>query len=244
MPPASAAAIGRTLSRLGRISHSGGQEKTSSSRDAVFRAIAEAGAPIPMDGICAATGLHANTVRPHLDLLLATGRITREQGRSVGRGRPPWLYRAVETEAMRQRKQLADALVDALQGADSAALAHEAASRWAAQLEPDHRPRPAQSADDAVLAAADSLAALGFQATVTPLGDRIDLRSCPYADLVADRPVICDIHAALLLQLLEASGQPVELERFDVFPRPGVCTAHLRRSDQRPVRTITMRSPE
>lgn len=244
MTPASAAAIGRTLSRLGRVSHVAAEETTSASRDAVFRAISEAGEPIPIDGICAKTALHANTVRPHLDVLLATGRITREQGRSVGRGRPRWLYRPVETDAMRQRTKLADALVQALQGADSAELARAAAGRWAEQLDPDHRPGPAQTADDAVLAAADSLTRLGFETTVTPLGDRIDLRSCPYADLVADRPVICDIHAALVLQLLEASGQPVELERFDVFPRPGVCTAHLRRGDQRPVRTITMRSPE
>ena len=240
MSTGSATAIGRTLSRLGRISHQGGGETAPASREAVYKAIARTGQPIAIDGICEATGLHANTVRPHLDVLLATGRITREQGQSARRGRPPWLYQSVETPAMRQRKQLADTLVESLLAADSAGLADAAAHRWAAHLGPEHCPGPAGSADDAVLGAADSLTSLGFEVTVTPAHDRLDLRSCPYVDLVAERPVICDIHAALLQQLLRASEQGVELKRFDVLPRPGVCIAHLRRGDQAPVRTITM----
>jgi predicted ArsR family transcriptional regulator len=206
--------------------------------------VAEAGGPVGIDAICEATGLHPNTVRPHLDVLLAAGRIARERGHSVGRGRPPWQYLAVETEDMKQRRKLAEALLDQLHGAESADIADGAARRWAAQLMPEHRPAPAPDPDAAVDAAGDAMASLGFEVSITPTRDRMDLRGCPYVDLVAERPQICDIHAALLQQLLQAGGQPIELDRLDVYPRPGVCTAHLRRSDQRPIRTITMRSPE
>ena len=40
----------------------------------------------------------------------------------------------------------------------------------------------------------------------------------PYAALVADHPVICDIHAKALEQVLAGTGQDIELESMDVFP--------------------------
>lgn len=215
---------------------------TPPTRQAVYRIIAEAGDPISIDRICSVTGLHANTVRPHLDVLLAAGAIAREQGPREGRGRPPWRYRAIEAPQDRERRTLADALLAQLELGGTPELVGAAGRRWAQQL--DHPIGPADSADGAVEQVADALQGLGFEVSVTPARDRLDLLQCPYADLVAEQPVICDIHAALVRQLLDSSGQPVELERFDVFPRPGVCTAHLRRGDQQPVRTITMRSPE
>ena len=62
----------------------------------------------------------------------------------------------------------------------------------------------------------------------------------PYVDLVDDNPVICDIHAALVGRLLEQTGQPVRVTSMDVWARPGVCVARLRRSDLVPTRTITI----
>ena len=66
---------------------------------------------------------------------------------------------------------------------------------------------------------------------------------CPYASLVQEHPVICDIHARALEQVLAGTGQPVELESMDVFPRPGVCVAHLRRGDVEPGRVIAGSEP-
>jgi hypothetical protein len=51
--------------------------------------------------------------------------------------------------------------------------------------------------------------------------------------------VICDIHTALLSRLLAQTGQDVTVEAMDVWARPGMCVARLRRPDLVPSRTIT-----
>jgi hypothetical protein len=75
------------------------------------------------------------------------------------------------------------------------------------------------------------------------VGDAVYLGRCPYASLVQEYPVICDIHARALEQVLAGTGQPVGLRSLDVFPRPGVCVAHLRRDDVEPGRVIEGSEP-
>lgn len=240
MAQASASAIGRTLSRLGRLKAEPG-EVGASTRQQIRALIAGSETPVSIEEITSATGLHANTVRPHLEVLLALGIITRAHVARPGPGRRPWVYSVSETPLERDRRRLAESLLRQLEQADEPELAAQAAKRWSEH--PDTRVVAAESPDEAVANAADSMSAMGFQTTTTPAGDRIDLQGCPYRDLVAERPVICDIHAALLQRLLGASGQPVSLERLDVWSGPGVCTAHLHRADRQPARSIPDRSP-
>ena len=83
----------------------------------------------------------------------------------------------------------------------------------------------------------------GFEAVRNPVGDEITLRACPYAELVHEHPVICDIHAELLGEVLARTTQPVTLASLDVFPRPGLCVAHLRRPDVDPEWTVELPDP-
>ena len=83
----------------------------------------------------------------------------------------------------------------------------------------------------------------GFEAVRNPVGDEITLRACPYAELVHEHPVICDIHAELLGEVLARTTQPVTLASLDVFPRPGLCVAHLRRPDVDPEWTVEPAGP-
>ncbi len=233
--------IGRTLARLGLM---GGRQAQASrapdSRSTLETLIAEADAPLSIDDLTSATGLHANTVRAHLEVLEAGGSIERLQGKRAGRGRPPWLYRATAMDPS-PHLVLAEALLDQLQDAASSDITATAAARWAATLhgERDEAALAAETPDDAVADVVAALEDLGFTATADSLGDRIDLQRCPYASLVDERPVICDIHAALITQLLDASGQPVTLTRLDVWSRRGHCTAHLERPDVQPAWTVT-----
>ena len=71
------------------------------------------------------------------------------------------------------------------------------------------------------------------------MGDAITVTDCPYADLVDDNPVICDIHTALVVRLLNQTGQPVTVESMDVWARRGMCVARLNRPDIVPARVIT-----
>ena len=58
-----------------------------------------------------------------------------------------------------------------------------------------------------------------------------------------EHPVICDIHAELLGEVLARTTQPVTLASLDVFPRPGLCVAHLRRPDVDPEWTVELPDP-
>ncbi len=238
--------IGRTLARLGELSQRAseppnvlpGDKRESHSRDEIYRILASRDRAWSVDEICAETGLHPNTVRVHLDILQAGGVVSREPGQRVGRGRPPWMYRVVESDLMAERRALASDLVEQLGQADSPELAAIAARKWADQANQAHLALVAQSPDEVVVEAGRSLAELGFTVTVNPVGDRIDLTGCPYADLVREHPVICDIHAAFLNQLFASSDSEVAMDHLDVWPRPGVCSVHLHRDDVQPARVI------
>lgn len=228
-------ATGRALARLGLIAgrRSGqGSQAQHESRDRVLAMVEAAQQPLLIEDICEATGLHANTVRGHLDTLVAADRVDRTPGPRKGRGRPPWLYSAKEAGAV---AELHRSLREQLETADADSVAREAAAAWASTA---HFDKVAASPDEAVSQARTTLEELGFSAEESPVGDAIVLRQCPYASLVADNPVICDIHAALLGEILTRSGQDVSVTSLDVWARPGVCVAHLDRPDLRPSRVI------
>ena len=205
------------------------------SRTRVHRVIADSAVPVTVEHIAEATGLHANTIRGHLDVLLATDEVTRELADSTGRGRPRWLYRASVAKASPFRA-LAEALSERLADVHDPAVANAAAARWAQAL--PELP-VASSPDEAVAEASEALVRLGFDAVASPLGDTISVTSCPYADIVDDNPVICDIHTALVARLLAQTGQDVAIEAMDVWARSGMCVARLHRPDLKPSRTIT-----
>lgn len=227
--------IGRTLARLGQLGSRTADPDADTSRENILRIVAESEGPCSVDDISLVTGLHANTIRTHLEVLRAAGRIERTRGNSGGRGRPKWLYRATES-ANDPYQALAGELSSALTEAADRELASQAAHRWRAADGVTHG--RVDSPDQAVEVAAGALAKLGFDVDVSPVGNAIYLGRCPYAALVVQHPVICDIHARALEQVLAGTGQDVELESMDVFPRPGVCVAHLRRRDLTPHRVV------
>ena len=214
------------------MTESGGVQE---SRARIQQVVETAAEPMTVEMIVEATGLHANTVRGHLDVLLAGDVISREPADSPGRGRPRWLYRAASPKAS-PFQFLAQALTVQLARADSVEFAEGAAARWAQAL-PDLP--VAFSPDEAVAETTEALNRLGFNAIASPVGDAISVTGCPYADLVDDNPVICDIHTALVVRLLDQTEQPVTLESMDIWARRGMCVARLHRPDIKPTRVIT-----
>jgi predicted ArsR family transcriptional regulator len=224
--------IGRSLARLGHLSGTT-RDDPASSREHIWRLLQQAEHPLSLEDISQATTLHVNTIRTHLDLLRAAGRVERHRGASDGRGRPRWLYAPVADDVYHQ---LAQDLSEALAAAEDPATAEEAAARW--RLADDAALPEASTPDEAVAVAADALQRLGFDVETSPVGDAVYLGNCPYAALVTEHPSICDIHARALEQVLAGTGQDVELAALDVFPRRGVCVAHLRRKDVEPMRIV------
>lgn len=202
------------------------------SRAAILEFIEAAEDVVRVEQIADAVGLHPNTVRGHLDALLAAGRITRIPDQRATRGRPHWLYSATASASIRE---LARALDEELERASAPDVARLAAATWA-EVGPDVA--PATSPDDAIDHATRALIDFGFEAERNIVGDAIILRSCPYAELVDEHPVICEIHAELMGEVLARTDQPVSLRSLEVFPRPGMCVARLNRPDITPMWTV------
>lgn len=239
--PSGAAAFGRALARLGKDRPQPGSPDVpglSHSRLAVLRFLETAGEPRRIEDIAESTGLHANTVRGHLDALMSAGRASRTGSEPDGRGRPAWLYSAKPSGTA---EELAAVLEGALEAATAPGLARDAAVSWAQTLPGvPHSISP----DGAVDAATEALTHLGFDAVRNEVGDAITLRACPYASLVRDHPVICEVHAGVLVEVLRRTGQPVGVASLDVFPTPTLCVAHLTRPDTTPEWVVTMEESE
>ncbi len=200
-------------------------------RKAVLRAIREASSPLSVAEVAEDVGLHVNTVRGHLELLVHLGVVTRETERGGGRGRPRILYALAPGEPVHQDayKTLATALANELSilGQPDQRSVDEAGLLWAEALVSEGRLHPTPSAEEAVEQVTQLFSDLGFDATTEPLGDRIYLRACPYAAIRDAFPGVCDIHLGLLRGSLTAVGSQLSVDRFDVDARPGLCVAHL-----------------
>lgn len=208
-----------------------------SSKETLLRLITERESSVSIQELCDLTGLHPNTVRTHLDSLLAAGEVEREQAPSQGRGRPLWFYRAAVAK-ISPYEMLAQILASQLGRADDPTLTTRAARRWADVAE-TQGVVSAGNCDEAVDQVAHSLRNVGFAVSLNPMRDEVTITECPYASLVAEHPKICDVHAALIGELLTRSGQPIRTGRLDVWAKPGVCVAYLNRQDRSPYRTIT-----
>lgn len=113
----------------------------SESRVGILHVLQERGAPVPVDEVAAAVGLHVNTAREHLDRLVASGFVEREPEVRTTRGRPRMLYRSIDRAAAatvdaRAREHLARLLVDGYGRALEcpAESAEDAGFRWADEI--------------------------------------------------------------------------------------------------------------
>ena len=208
------------------------------SRARVLIALESGQSAQTIEQLVEATGLHPNTVRAQLEILVATGAVRRETLPPAGRGRPRNGYRRIDDVS--PYRNLAEALTGQLLDLADETSISETAERWARLAGSPHE---VQAPDDAVNLVVDELEGLGFEAQSGPLGDSIVLRSCPYADLAAQNGLICDIHAALITKLLDATGQGVTMRSLEVEPRPGTCVVRLDRPDLLPQRVIESASP-
>jgi predicted ArsR family transcriptional regulator len=191
----------------------------------------EAG-PLTLAALSAATGLHANTLRDHLDALERTGLVRRQQEAPHGPGRPRTLYEAVADDAPGHDEYagLAAALAATIHRTSpdprrDAALAGE---QWghdlAAAREQPARPGSA-GARRAVVAMLDEI---GFAPEADRTSSEVRLTRCPLLDTARRYPdVVCAVHLGIVRGALEEyGGDPAPAELFP-FSDPGACRLHL-----------------
>jgi predicted ArsR family transcriptional regulator len=177
-------------------------------------------------------GLHANTVRWHLGVLVDAGLVEATRPRPAGAGRPPLVYRALERPAARDDyRLLASVLAASLDTApDGAARAEAAGREWGRYLverPPVPFARPGE--EEAVGALVTLLDANGFAPERDDDRACVHMHRCPFRELAEQHgAVVCALHLGLVRGALAELRSPMQVERLDPFDEPGRCTAYLR----------------
>ena len=222
-----------------------GEAPVRTGRETVLAALRDSLTPMTVSGLAEAVGLHANTVRGHVELLVHLGLVSRDTEVRTERGRPRILYSATASVPTKSDayRTLATVLANELSivGPADQSSADEAGARWAQALITEGRLGTTDSPDTALTLVGELFDELGFDTATEPLGDRLYLQSCPYASIRATFPGVCELHLSLLRGALAATESGLEVDRLDVEPRPGLCVAHL----TQPTRTDAgRRAPE
>ena len=180
----------------------------------VLATLADAGRALTLGELQDRTGLHPNTLRGHLDTIVAGGNASRIAARSGGRGRPAWSYLARQPEYA----ALAMALADGLDrgpapgsSADAAGTLDPAATRggraWGERLR--SQLGAIEDGRERVLLA---LAHTGFAPQDS--GDQVTLHACPILEAARSHPaVVCAVHLGLVEGVLGTEGAQLQ-------PRP------------------------
>lgn len=196
-----------------------GRTLASARRLAILRFLRERGEPVLVTEVAAATGLHPNTAREHLDRLVSSRFVARTAEHSGAQGRPRLRYSLVRRPAAAT--------------ADERFREVFLADARAALDVPDDVGRDSRA--DVSAPAAQQLAALelhlddlGFAPEVAVAEHTVHLRRCPYAALAHERTeLMCEVHLDLARDVLDAEGGPVTAERLEPFVGPRHCLLHL-----------------
>jgi predicted ArsR family transcriptional regulator len=196
------------------------------SRSRLLELLRAAAQPLSTDELAERTGLHANTVRGHLDVLEDAKLVVSMRESRDRPGRPRRLFGAA-AETHREHELLAGALAATLEGVpDGPARAYESGCTWGRFLV--DRMAPGEPRDEAAFVERVTrlLAERGFAPEVRQR--TIRMHNCPFAELAARHTrVVCALHEGLLDGALEELGAPVRVRRLTAWVEPSLCEAEL-----------------
>lgn len=204
----------------------------SRAQDRVLSALGAEDGPVTMATLSSATGLHANTLRDHLEVLERAGLVRRHTAAPDGPGRPRALYEAVpDAGAHVEYAGLASVLAATIHrtSRDPRRDATTAGVQWGEELAAA-RPRPSGEERETVARreVVTVLDELGF----APEPDRdngvVRLTRCPLLDTARRFPdVVCAVHQGIVQGALKAYGADPEAAELFPFSDPGACRLHL-----------------
>ncbi len=168
--------------------------------------------------LCEATGLHANTIREHLQRLIDGGYVVPQTERRTTRGRPRVLYSAAGTEAGSSpvaRRKVAEAarrgdlMRRVLRVGNGGPLAPDAVHQLDALVE--------------------DLSAAGFDPLVDEDELTVDLTPCTHAaaDDEGRRSMRCAVHLNLMQSVLAEAGGPLAVDGMRPSCDPTQCVVQL-----------------
>lgn len=200
----------------------------SRARRALLELIEQEG-PATLATLAAASGLHENTVRGHLEGLAADGLVVRERGPAHGRGRPAWLWRACSDSAVREYAGLAAALARTLRRTSERPEddAVGAGQDWGHGLAAGRAGREGTPSSQVY----DLLRDLGFapEGQVAEGGADLLLTRCPLLEAASAEPdIVCNVHLGLVVGALQEYDAPDPDAELLPFAEPGGCRLRLR----------------
>ena len=206
----------------------------SVSRVAVLEVLRRSGRPLAVLELAEIMGLHPNTLRKHLELLLRHGHVERLREESGKPGRPRQVYALTDltdgAAPQRNYRMLASVMASYLRTIDDpTAAALDAGRRFRAELVAPRAPgQTAPTAPATLDRIVRMLDEIGFQPEVAADRSAIRLRHCPFHELASDQPdIVCSIHLGLIRGALEQLGAPVEATRLLPFVTPTLCIVEL-----------------
>ncbi|MET8560031.1 helix-turn-helix domain-containing protein [Streptomyces flaveolus] len=218
--------------------------RESPRRREVLDVLRTAPAPLGVAEAAERMGLHPNTVRFHLDALVADGLVERRTVAPTGPGRPRTVYTVrpgMDRGGHRDYRLLARMLLSRWAAADPAearAEARETGRAWGRFLVDPLPPYAPATPERSVAALLDLLDGLGFapqpergggasgESGRTP--ERIRLRHCPFLELAEEQGgLVCALHLGLMQGALAELGAPLTATALEPFAEPDSCVAHL-----------------
>jgi predicted ArsR family transcriptional regulator len=186
----------------------------------------EGGEARSLGQLAEATGLHPNTLRGHLDELVAAGAVRRTRAPAEGRGRPAWLYVADGPDAApgNEYAGLAAALAIGLErtSQEPRRAAEEAGREWGRSLATQ-----VGGDTDGAYRVRRVLERMGFAPQDGSSGS-IRLTRCPLLQTARAHPeVVCGVHLGIVQGVLAESGSDDSGARLLPFAEPGACLLSL-----------------
>jgi predicted ArsR family transcriptional regulator len=203
-------------------------------RARILEILAEASTPLDVAELADRLGLHTNTVRWHLGVLIRAGLVTTLLEERTTPGRPRALYAAASVEdgdVGADYAFLATVLAGSLGSLpDGAARAEEAGRAWGSYVVERPPPFTRTSDEEAVAEAVRLLDEAGFEPQAGD--DEIELHRCPFRQLAETQGhVVCAVHLGLLRGALAELRSDVTVTELEPFVRPNVCVARLARRE-------------
>jgi len=212
------------------------------SRTAVLELLRARAQALGVVEVAQHVGLHQNTVRSHLDLLVDSGYAIRHSEAPSGPGRPRVVYEATAaSEGEHNYRLLAEVLAQHLVATTErpGEAAVNAGRSWArstgrGEHEVDGAVTGAAlpvSEEAAVASVVRMLGDSGFAPELSADGTSLNLHRCPFRELAVSHPdVVCGAHLGIIQGALSELGTMVSATRLLPFVTPGLCVATLTRS--------------
>lgn len=216
---------------------SAGYNPDATTRERVLSSILANGTSTAAD-LAERLGVTSAAIRPHLAMLIETGRVVAAEQRvrgPRGRGRPASAYLLTDTGRAQFYQAYDELAAQALQAlveaAGPQAVDQLAKSRFAAVVAQYQRLRTDQPDSNPVELLAQALTSDGYVASVEelPTGEQLCQHHCPVASVAGQYPQLCEEETKVFSKLLGSHVQRLAT----IAHGDGVCTTNIpRRFDE------------